>query len=164
MILVTVGTHDQQFNRLVKTADRMAELIDEKIVIQRGCSDFIPQQAEFFDWTSMNEMEGWIVKSRVVIAHAGAGTIITVIKYGKPLVLAPRLKAYREHLNDHQLELASALDREGRAIMVVDISIKSLINAINLATIKHYTSGQPAHLIHQLRQQLSKWQRFNKPI
>jgi len=49
--------------------------------------------------------------SELVVSHAGIGTIILCKEYGTPLVILPRRKKYREHMNDHQLEVAEALER-----------------------------------------------------
>jgi UDP-N-acetylglucosamine transferase subunit ALG13 len=50
----------------------------------------------------------------VVVGHAGAGTILTTLAHGTPLVVMPRRAAHGEHLDDHQLELAGQLDgRDG---------------------------------------------------
>ena len=51
MIFVTVGTHEQQFNRLVEYIDKIAEKMDEEIIIQIGFSTYKPKHCvwkEFF--------------------------------------------------------------------------------------------------------------------
>lgn len=42
MIFVTVGTHEQPFNRLVAFMDKWAEVHDEKVIIQTGFSTYNP--------------------------------------------------------------------------------------------------------------------------
>ena len=44
MIFLTVGTHEQQFNRLVKYIDKMKEngVIHEEVIIQTGFSTYEP--------------------------------------------------------------------------------------------------------------------------
>lgn len=121
MIFVTVGTHNQGFERLVKKADEIAKGIDEDIIIQRGHTAYKPVNASFFDFASRDEMRRSVEKARVVVSHGGAGSIIFALGAGKPLVVVPRLKAYEEHVNDHQLELAKALEKEGKVRAVDDI-------------------------------------------
>ena len=43
MIFVTVGTHEQQFNRLLKKVDELVEngFINEEVIIQSGFSTYI---------------------------------------------------------------------------------------------------------------------------
>ena len=44
----------------------------------------------------------------IVIAHSGVGSIIRAINSNKPVIVYPRLAKYREHIDDHQLEIAYA--------------------------------------------------------
>lgn len=121
MIFVTVGTHNQGFERLVRKADEIAKSMREEVVIQRGRTAYEPRHASFFDFASRAEMRASIEKARVVVSHGGAGSIIFALSAGKPVVVVPRLKEYKEHVNDHQLELARALEEEGKVKAVYDI-------------------------------------------
>ena len=62
-------------------------------------------------------------KARIVICHGGAGTIITALEEGKPVIAIPRLKKYNEHINNHQLELVDALSNNGKILVVHDIEM-----------------------------------------
>ena len=42
MILVTVGTHPQGFDRLVRPMDELAALLEEEVIIQFGSSSYEP--------------------------------------------------------------------------------------------------------------------------
>jgi UDP-N-acetylglucosamine transferase subunit ALG13 len=158
MIFVTVGTHHQGFDRLVQAADELAAVIDEQVIIQRGVSEMVPQHARHFEFCTMQEMADWIHQARVVVAQAGAGTIITTLQQGKPLVVTPRLKAYGENYTDHQIELASELDQQGRATMASELSGNSLQKAIQQAMIMQAEFDQSAELVQALRQKMNDWQ------
>jgi UDP-N-acetylglucosamine transferase subunit ALG13 len=121
LIFVTVGTHNQSFERLVKKADEIAGKIGEKMIIQTGHTKYKPKNAESFDFASREKMEQLNKEARIVISHGGAGSIIFALQFRKPLIVVPRLKKFDEHVNDHQLELAKELEREGRIIGVYDI-------------------------------------------
>ena len=121
MIFVTVGTHNQGFYRLVKKADEIADSMGEEIIIQRGHTAYEPRYASFFDFDSRNEMRALIEKARMIVSHGGAGSIIFALSAGKPVIVVPRLKTYKEHVNEHQLELARALEEEGKVKAVYDI-------------------------------------------
>lgn len=121
MIFVTVGTHNQSFDRLVRKADEIAGEIEEEVVIQRGNSGYKPRYAKYFDFAPRDEMEKWVERARVVVTHGGAGSIVFALSKNKPVVVVPRRKKYGEHVNDHQLELARALEEEGRVKMVLDV-------------------------------------------
>ena len=137
MIFVTVGTHYQGFERLVKKMDEIAGKIDDEVIMQIGYTKYEPKNAEWFRFL---EREGDILelykKADVIVAHAGAGTLLTALSFGKPVVVVPRLKKFGEHVDDQQLELAEALESMGEAIAVYDI--KKLEDAIKKAKSSKY--------------------------
>jgi UDP-N-acetylglucosamine transferase subunit ALG13 len=93
--------------------DEIAPHIPSEIVIQRGYSRYLPKKIKHFDFVSMNKAVEYIQKSQLVVSHAGIGTIILCKKYGIPILILPRRKVYGEHMNDHQLEIAKALENGG---------------------------------------------------
>jgi UDP-N-acetylglucosamine transferase subunit ALG13 len=100
--------------------DEIAPLIPSEILIQKGYSRYLPKNTKHFDFVSMEEAMDYIQKSQLVISHAGIGTIILCKKYGIPILILPRRKKHREHMNDHQLEIAEALGkREEENIYIV---------------------------------------------
>jgi UDP-N-acetylglucosamine transferase subunit ALG13 len=124
MIFVTVGSHTQGFERLVKKMDEIASLINEEVIIQIGSSKYKPKNAKYFD--SINDfqkIQELNRKARVVVCHGGAGAIITALEQGTPVIAVPRLKRYNEHINDHQIELVDALVKIGKIIAVYDIEM-----------------------------------------
>ena len=157
MILVTVGTHDQQFNRLVEGADRVASGLDERVIIQRGCSNYVPSFAEHFRWTSSQQMESLTEQSRLVISQASAGAVILAIRMEKPLILVPRLKRHRENHNDHQLQLAQALDDINRVVVVDEPTSSFLNSAIDHVAQKKYPHLGDNQLQQALRHLLKSW-------
>jgi UDP-N-acetylglucosamine transferase subunit ALG13 len=124
MIFVTVGTHSQGLDRLIKKMDEIAGKIDEEVIMQIGSSKYRPKNARYFDF--INDFENIIElnrKARIVVCHGGAGTIITALDEGTPVIAVPRLKKYEEHINDHQLELVDALSTSGKILAVYDIEL-----------------------------------------
>lgn len=123
LIFVTVGNHYQGFDRLIKKMDEIAGKIDEKVIMQIGYTNYKPLNAEYFNFL---ENFGEILKlnknARVVVSHAGAGSIVTALKQKTPVIVVPRLKKYNEHINDHQLEIAKAMsdDKNVRVIYNVE--------------------------------------------
>jgi beta-1,4-N-acetylglucosaminyltransferase len=110
MIFVTVGNHFQSFDRLIKKVDKIAPHIPHEMLIQRGYSEYRPQNARHFDFVPISKAMQYIKTSDLVISHAGIGTIILCKKYGIPLLIFPRRKKYGEHGTDHQMEIAQALE------------------------------------------------------
>lgn len=122
-IFLSVGTHAQQFNRLLEEMDSLIEngKINAEVFAQTGNSSYVPENFAFKKFLSeeeFNEKLGW---ADIVVSHAGAGTIISAMLKGKKLVIVPRMKKFLEHTNDHQLDLAEALEKKGRAIAVFEI-------------------------------------------
>jgi UDP-N-acetylglucosamine transferase subunit ALG13 len=65
----------------------------------------------------MAEFSRCITEADLVILHGGAGSVIHAIHAGKIPVVMPRLAKYGEHVDDHQVEFARALAREGKIIL-----------------------------------------------
>lgn len=127
MIFVTVGTQKFQLNRLLELLDD--EEIDEEIFAQIGFSTYRPNNFESRKFLSSKEFESYIQKSSLVITHAGVGSILTAMKYDKPILVFPRLKKYGEHVDDHQLQIAETFTEKKYVKMYTEK--KSLIKQIN---------------------------------
>lgn len=123
MIFVTVGTHTQSFNRLLKKMDNLIESgkINERVVAQIGHSTYIPKRMEWFRFTDLDKLNSFYSKSRIIVAHGGAGSILNGIVNGVSVVAVPRLKRYNEHVNDHQIEIVKKLEEKGKITAVYDI-------------------------------------------
>jgi beta-1,4-N-acetylglucosaminyltransferase len=158
MILVTVGTHPQGFDRLVRAADELALNLDERLVMQSGSSQYVPQYAEYFSFVTSQHMEGLIRDARVVVAHAAAGTALLVLQHYKPLVLVPRSRAHHEAVDDHQLQLARALQEAGRAIAVTEPDALTLRVGIAQSECLAVQPGPSSQLlIAAVVQQIGQW-------
>jgi len=107
MIFVTLGTQDKSFERLLKAIDREIERgnIKEKVVVQAGYTKYETKNMEIMDLVSQDEFDKLMKECSLLITHGGVGSILTGIKYGKPVIAAARLKKYKEHNNDHQKQI-----------------------------------------------------------
>ena len=70
MIFVTVGTHEQQFNRLIEYMDKWATENAEEVIIQTGYSTYEPQNCKWQKLFSYQEMCKYVDAARIVITHA----------------------------------------------------------------------------------------------
>jgi len=121
-IFASVGTHPQPFDRLLKELDDFAAKHKElEIFAQTGNSGYAPKNFCFEKFLGGKEYDLRMAWADVVVSHGGAGTIINALLGRKPLVVVPRLKKFGEHTNDHQLDLARALEEKGKAIAVFGI-------------------------------------------
>lgn len=125
MIFVTVGTHEQPFNRLIKKVDELVAdgTITEPVVIQTGFSTYVPKHCEWHKMLSYDEMKRYIDEARIVITHGGPASFIEVLQAGKIPVVVPRLAEFGEHVNDHQEEFAQVVNkRYGNIIVIENVS------------------------------------------
>lgn len=125
MIFVTVGTHEQQFNRLVEFIDQLKcnGTIQEDVIIQTGFSTYEPKHCLWSKLYPYQEMIKYVEDARIVVTHGGPSSFIMPLQIGKIPVVVPRKKEYYEHVNDHQVEFANAVaEHQGNIIVVEEIS------------------------------------------
>lgn len=112
MILVTLGTQDQKFYRLLDALENSK--VKDKIIVQAGgSSDYQSKKMEIFRFIDYKEMEKYIDDADLIITHGGTGSIIMPLQKGKKVIACARLEKYGEHINDHQKELVSVFAEEG---------------------------------------------------
>ena len=122
MIFVTVGTHEQSFDRLVKCIDKMVEnkRINEKVIIQKGYTEYEPKFCQTYKLLGYDEMKKYIDDARIVITHGGPASFIAPLSIGKIPIVVPRKKEFNEHVNNHQLEFAKEIERRMKNIIVAE--------------------------------------------
>jgi len=122
MIFLTVGTQFP-FDRLVKSVDQAfdGKLINEEIFAQIGETSYKPLNFESVVSLEKNVFDKRLREASSVISHAGMGTITMALKNHKPLLVMPRLKRYREHVNDHQVDTARKFEELGHILAVYEV-------------------------------------------
>lgn len=149
MIFVTVS--GLPFERLIKEMDAIAKRIKERVVMQIGDTKYKPKYAEYFKYTTNKRIQKLNENARIVVTHAGAGCIITALKFGKPIVIVPRRKKFGEHVDDHQIILAKFLEKKGVAQVVYNI--KNLKKKIKI-TKKHKYKSEGEKIVKFLKDYL----------
>lgn len=131
MIFVTVGTHEQPFNRLVKAVDELKRdgVITEDVVIQTGFSTYEPKYCQWSKLLPYQQMIKNVEKARIVITHGGPASFIMPLQIGKTPIVVPRQHRFGEHVNDHQVEFARNVAERMRTIIPVE-DISSLGDVI----------------------------------
>jgi len=114
MIFLTIGTLEP-FDRLVQMVDTLAGrgTIKEPIIGQIGFGAYHPRNMRAYPVLDKKEFDSHMDQASFIISHAGMGSIITAITLRKPMIVIPRLKKYREHVNDHQLDTALKFEELG---------------------------------------------------
>ena len=122
MIFVTVGTHEQQFNRLIKKIDELKEqgAIREPAFIQSGYSTYEPKHCQWKKLLPYKEMEEKIRTAHIVITHGGPSSFISVLQAGKIRVVVPRKEEFGEHVNDHQVDFARKVYERQKNIILAE--------------------------------------------
>ena len=118
MILVTVGTNETPFDRLLRAAGTLVDL--DELVVQYGSSALRPDGARCVDFLPFDELTELVASARVVVTHAGAGSVLVCLAAGKRPVVMPRLHAFGEAVDDHQLIFARQLAGAGLLTVVGD--------------------------------------------
>jgi UDP-N-acetylglucosamine transferase subunit ALG13 len=119
MIFVTVGTQ-MHFDRLLQAVDEWAGTAGEDIFAQTGPSLYTARHIETRPFTTPQEFRERARKARFIIGHAGMGSILTALEFGKRIIVMPRRSDLGEHRNDHQIATARHFVGQGRILVASD--------------------------------------------
>ncbi len=145
MIFVTIGTQKFQLNRLLKKMDQLCAegKIKEEVFAQIGQSDYRPKNYNFITFMDEKTFEEKIKQSSLVITHSGVGSIMTALKYRKPVIIFPRLYKYKEHVDNHQLEIAEVFAKKNYVLCCnEEDDLYSLIYEAKTHSFNTYNSSQ----------------------
>lgn len=121
MIVVTVGTNEQAFDRLVRAVERVET--DEPLVVQHGSCETLGGCGRWVDFLPFEELWELMRHARLVVAHAGVGSIMLARRCGHRPLVVPRRLHLDEAVDDHQLALARRLHASGLAELVEDVDL-----------------------------------------
>jgi len=127
MIVVTTGTNETPFDRLVTAGGMLAG--EERVVIQHGSSRLRPSGVELVDFLAFDELAELVAEARVVVTHAGVGSVMLALGRGKVPIVMPRLAAFGEAVDDHQATFGRRVAMAGLVRMVEDPA--SLLAAVH---------------------------------
>lgn len=115
MILITLGTQDKEFTRLLDLVQEQINKgnIKDKVVVQGGHTKYQSDDMEIFDLIDREKFSDLISKCDILITHGGVGSIITGLQNNKKVVVSPRLAKYNEHMNDHQIQITQNFSKKG---------------------------------------------------
>lgn len=134
LILVCVGASEYKFDRLLKIVDELCDeniLKGEEIIAQIGNTDYAPRNYKSFNLIGRDDFQKYMEEAELIITHAGTGSVIPPLKLGKKVIVFPRLEKYKEHLDNHQLELRDVFTNAGYTLSaenkdeLIDAIIKS---------------------------------------
>ena len=146
MIFVTVGTHEQPFNRLVKAVDDLKAdgtiEVNETVFIQIGFSTYEPQHCEWAKLLSYEEIQRYMREARIVVTHGGPSSFLVPLQMGKIPIVMPRRVEYGEHINNHQVDFVKAVANRFGNIIVVDEKSELATAITNYRKLSAFSSDQ----------------------
>mgnify|MGYP000766143632 FL=1 len=152
MIFLIVGSQKFPFERLIREVDRLKKegVIQERVVAQIGVSPYIPEALEWVRFLNKSDFDRTIEMCDLLITHAGEGAIMTGLLNGKKVIAVPRYQRFGEHVSDHQLEIARALEKQKCIMNVEDIAdLEGVLRSVDSVALNPYPSGQ-GHMIQTI--------------
>jgi UDP-N-acetylglucosamine transferase subunit ALG13 len=131
MIVVTTGTNEQPFDRLVRAAAGLGGT--EPLLVQHGSSRVARGRGEWIAFLPFDELAERIADASVVVCHAGVGSIVLARRCGHRPIVVPRRVELGEAVDDHQLDLARRMDADGLVRLVEDAD--ALAEAVAVPTL-----------------------------
>jgi UDP-N-acetylglucosamine transferase subunit ALG13 len=120
MIFVTTGTQ-APFNRLVKIMDTLAyDLNGEEVIVQASGVNFETKNIKVVGFLHPQEYNRIFDEARLIISHAGMGSIVSALTKGKKIIVIPRKAELGEHRDDHQVDSARKMEELGYVPVAYD--------------------------------------------
>lgn len=154
MIFVTLGTQDKQFERLPKAVERIKT--DEDIIMQVGSTDFKTNKKNIkvYKYLTPEDFNKYMKEANQVITHAGVGTLIQGLILQKKMIVAARLKKYKEHVNDHQMQILNTFSESGYILPLYDFNDLDELLKTNFVPKKFISNNKK--FIHNLDSEIDK--------
>ena len=150
MIFVTTGAQ-LPFDRFVRMIDGLAGCIEEKVVAQFIPDKYHSRNLELTGFISPATFGKYVSDARIVVAHAGMGSIISALEVEKPVIVLPRQASLGEHRNDHQVATAERMSELGYVLYAHDYDeMKTFILAENLPPLRKISKQASASLIQAI--------------
>lgn len=134
-ILVTLGSERFPFPRAVEAIARSVPYGAE-VVWQLGHTPAPPAlPGTVHAWLPFEELVNLAEEADVVLSHCGVGSILMALRAGKSPVVVARQALHKEHVDDHQRQLATSLGAAGIAL-VADADLGNVSTLISRAARK----------------------------
>lgn len=145
MILVLLGTTNFDFSRLLKVIDELLkdETIKDDVIVQSGFTKFTSSRYKDIGLVSMKELDRLIKDAKIIISHAGTGSLVSAVKSSAAVIAAPRYKSMNEHIDDHQLDITREFVSLGYVLpYFIDDDLGQVIKNCNEFQKKEFISGK----------------------
>jgi UDP-N-acetylglucosamine transferase subunit ALG13 len=141
LIFASLGTHGQPFPRMLRLLEELPKTQAITAQVGKTAAADLPNLT-CYRYLSFGEMQAFMREAEVVVCHAGVGSILTAIEAGHRPVVIPRLHEHDEHVDDHQLHLATELHDQGHVLCYRQgDSLSELIVAARMSEVQGNQSG-----------------------
>ena len=98
VVFVALGMRVHPFPRVIEAVESLIRenVIQDRVVIQRGFTDYPTEAAETFDFRTPAEINKLIASSKYVITQESAGIVTKCLRLGKRFIVMPRDYRYGE--------------------------------------------------------------------
>lgn len=144
MIFCIVGSQKFPFERLIREMDRLVEtgVIRDTVVAQIGVSPYEPKYMKWQRFMNKEDFDRHIEMCDILVTHAGEGSIMTGLLKKKKVIAVPRYEKLGEHVSDHQLQIARALEKQKCIINVEDSAkLEGVFRRLDEIELEPYVSG-----------------------
>lgn len=150
MIFATIGTQ-APFDRFIKIIDEMAPQLGEEVVAQVYHCNFTPRNIKTVDFLPPDAFNELYKKARLIVAHAGMGTILSAMQQQKPIIIFPRIAALGEHRNEHQMATAKKFKELGSVYVAMsEEELKQLLLRNDLQCLQKIGDSASENLIKSI--------------
>lgn len=115
MILVLLGTFYIEFPRPIIAIEKLLKegKLNEEVIVQNGYTQYQSDYLKLQPFLDHDTLDKLYSDARIIITHAGTGSIMKGVKMGKKMISVPRLHKYGEHIDDHQIEIHNEFVKMG---------------------------------------------------
>lgn len=159
MILITVGSREYPFDRLIRKVDQLVAqgIITDTVIGQIGHSAYEPKHFQWYRFMDQSLFREYQAKADIIISHAGAGALVSALKQEKAVISVPRLHQYGEHIDDHQTQISSALASEGYLREVLDMNDLESVLHETIEYPIHKKYEKPSNILSIIEEKLEQW-------
>lgn len=158
MILVTLGTQDKEFPRLIQAVEKQIELgnIKDEVIVQAGSTKYESDKMKIVDYIPIKEFSSLLEQADFIITHAGVGSIIEGLKNNKKVIVVARKKEYGEHVNNHQEQILENFGEQGYIIPVYNLEdLSEALEKVETFKLKDF-KGNNINFLNKLEQEIEK--------
>lgn len=166
---INVGNSKNNFPRFFSIIKKYFNQLPKPIHIQYGYSklkkeEFLGKDISVYKFLEYEKYQELSRKAKLFISHGGIGSIQTALENNKVPIIIPRLKKYREIINNHQLEICEILEKQKKILVVlnlIDFEKKLKILKTNNFEYKNNIFPDKQKLIFHIRNSLLNYENIN---